>query len=101
LTTHEQVCQWWGIIYHATAIDRDRRIPITTTIEMARKIAFDSAPSDPTKAARLAEHLVTAVRDVYTTPAVSPDQYRYVMELACINGSMAPETAPAAAGPKY
>jgi hypothetical protein len=93
LTTEELACQYWGIVYHGTATDRDRLVPITRTIEVARNIAFRSFADNPSMLASL----VAAVRDVYAHPEISPDQYRAIKELACMN-LLVPPTA---AGPQY
>ena len=99
LTTDEQACQFWGKVYGIAAAERDKWIPITTTIDSARKVAVSLAPDDPTYAATLAEHMVEAVRRVYATPKTSPVEWRYLAELRCMTPPA--DHAPAATGPQY
>jgi hypothetical protein len=96
LTTDEWACQLWGKIYFWIGTARDELMPITTTIDMARKLPvhFRRSTSTPETQAAFADALVRSVHAVYANPDVSPARYQYITELKCMQPAEAADPTP-------
>ena len=101
LTPTEQACKWWGEVYEWIGQERDKLIPITATIDNARKYAFRTLTNNATHAAEVAERIARTVRVLYAAPLVSGAEARYIAELECMKNAEATTATPAAAHPQY
>lgn len=82
----DRECAWFGTIASTIAVDRDHRVPLSTTNARLLVIVVDHYRAyDVTTQAGIVQHMRELAHLIYTAPGTAPTWWRFNAETGCLD----------------